>query len=197
MSRLNLLSWLRKRRRIASDENGNPTVEFVILFPIYIFLFCSAFEVGMYFLRGILLERGLDMTIRTVRIGIYPPSWGDPVRRTDLKGDICGNTPIISNCLQSLNLELINVDSLRTTPNPAFATAAGAIQCTDRGDPTFTPTNSWNPGSRNDVVIIRACWIYDPFFPTFGIAAEAPLQSIKDSRGGVMVFALSAFAVEP
>ena len=194
MTRRGLLS---RFRRIRDNEDGNPTVEFVILFPLYIFLFCSAFEVGMYLLRGILLERGLDLTVRTVRIGIYPPSWSTPVSRSDLKGDICKNTPVISNCSQSLNLELINIDSLRTTPNPGFTLASGAVECTDRGNASFTPNNSWQPGSRNDVVVIRACWIYDPFFPTFGIAAEAPLQAIKDSKGGVMVVAASAFAVEP
>ena len=193
MTRRRLLS---RFRRIRDDENGNPTVEFVILFPIYIFLFCSAFEVGMYLLRGILLERGLDLTVRTIRIGIYPEDWEVPLKRDQLKADICGNTPVIVNCMDSLHLELINVDTLRTSPNPGFDLAAQPVECVDRGDPKV-PGNSWQPGSRNDVVIMRACWIYDPFFPTFGIAAEAPLEAIKDAQGGVMVAAATAFAVEP
>ena len=190
-------SFLSRFRRIRNNEDGSTTVEFVILFPIYIFLFCSAFEVGMYLLRGILLERGLDLTVRTVRIGIYPPGWSTPLVRADLKGDICNNTPVITNCAESLNLELINIETLRTTPNPGFTAANASVECVDRGDDEFEPVNSWQPGSRNDVVIIRACWIYDPFFPTFGIAAEAPVEAIKDSKGGVMVVAASAFAVEP
>jgi hypothetical protein len=180
-----------------SKESGAVTVEFVILFPFYIFLFVSAFEVGMYLLRQILLDRGLDETVRSLRLGVYPASWSTPPTRDDVKGTVCTNTPVIADCAAQLNLELIDVDDFWADRETEFDEANSQIECKDRGAVSFTPVSSWEAGSRNHVIVIRACWFYKPFFNAFTIAQLAPLKALQDSQGGVPVFATSAFAVEP
>lgn len=192
-----IMRFFRKLRPVRRAEDGAVTVEFVILFPFYIFLFCTAFEVGMYLLRQILLDRGLDETVRSLRLGIYPASWNDPPERDDVKGTVCDNTPIIADCADQLNLELIDVNDLWEERGDEFIEAASNIECRDRGDDDFEPVSSWEPGSRNHIIVIRACWFYKPFFSSFTIAQLAPLKALQDSKGGVPVFATSAFAVEP
>jgi hypothetical protein len=184
-------------KRFRRDENGAVTVEFVILFPFYIFLFCSAFEVGMYLLRQILLDRGLDETVRSLRLGVYPAAWSTPPTRDNVKSTVCLNTPVIADCSNQLNLELIDVDDFWANRDAEFDDANSQIECKDRGAVSFTPVSSWDAGSRNHVIVIRACWFYKPFFNSFTIAQLAPLKALQDSKGGVPVFATSAFAVEP
>ena len=50
--------------RFRRDESGNPTVEFVLIFPLYLGLMAMSVELGMVTLRHTLLERGLDMAVR-------------------------------------------------------------------------------------------------------------------------------------
>jgi TadE-like protein len=184
-------------KRFRRDENGAVTVEFVILFPFYIFLFCSAFEVGMYLLRQILLDRGLDETVRNLRLGVYPASWATIPTRDNVRLTVCDNTPIIADCSSQLNLELIDINDFRASRNSEFTKANSQIECRNRGVANFVPSSDWNPGSRNHIIVIRACWFYKPFFNAFTIAQLAPLKALQDSKGGVPVFATSAFAVEP
>ena len=184
-------------RRFRRDENGAVTVEFAILFPVYIFLFCSAFEVGMYLLRQILLDRGLDQTVRALRLGVYPASWSAVPTRDNVRTTVCENSPIIPDCLEGLNIELIDINDFWEDREDEFEDANSAIECIDRGADEFEPVRSWEPGARNHIIVIRACWFYEPLFSEFTIAQFPALKGLQDTDGGVPVFATSAFAVEP
>ena len=188
---------MSRLRRFRRDESGTPTIEFVILFPIYIYMLCTAWEVGLYLFRQVMLERGLDLTVRELRINDYEDKWGNSASFAEIKQGVCANTPSIGNCNDVLNLTTDDIDNLRS---PNWGTVANAARCVDRSkSPPEYPAPRWNTGSENHVVVIRACWIYDPMFPTFGIANEAPLRAIRDKggAGGIGVTAVSAFAVEP
>jgi|GEM_PF-130860 len=201
MKRRGLISRLRRFRR---DENGSPTIEFVILFPIYIYMLCTAWEIGLYLFRQIMLERGLDLTVRELRINDYEDKWGNSASFAEIKSGICANTPSIGNCESVLNLATDDIDNLRT-PNWGQVTKGAVCANRSKPPPDDFGTPRWNTGGENHVVVISACWIYDPMFPTFGIAAEAPIEAIRDTKmvdgvavkGGIGVTAVSAFAIEP
>ena len=60
---------LRQLRRRMGREDGNATIEFVILFPMVIFLLVSAVEVGFITIRHTMLDRAVDLTVRDIRLG--------------------------------------------------------------------------------------------------------------------------------
>ena len=55
-------------RRFRSDEDGNMMIEFVIFVPLLFTIFMTSVELGIYSMRQMWLDRGLDMTVRLVRL---------------------------------------------------------------------------------------------------------------------------------
>ena len=60
---------IRRLMGLARREDGNASVEFMIIFPIYFALLAMSVELSMITLRQTLLERGLDMAVRDIRLG--------------------------------------------------------------------------------------------------------------------------------
>ena len=55
--------------RFLKGNEGSVTVEFVLWFPLFFALVLTSLESGMLMLRYVMLERGLDITVRELRIG--------------------------------------------------------------------------------------------------------------------------------
>ncbi len=190
MSRVNNISargtglparLLGRAKRLWRRESGSATVEFVILFPMFIVIFLSAFESGMLMVRQVMLDRALDMTVRGLRLGtLSPPS------QAELKANICSRAAIIPDCMNSLLVELRPVDKITwQTPNPAAT-------CVDRTG-TINPVVTVQGGGDNEMMIVRVCAVFDPFFPTSGLG----LQLAKDASGAYALVSTSAFVNEP
>lgn len=173
---LNPLRLFRRR------EDGTATVEFAILFPVFFAIFLSGFELSFVMLRQMWLERALDMTVRELRLGTWPSVSADILR-----ADICDNIGnLIQNCDSQLMMELRTVDRTSwNTPNP------GAT-CIDRAE-EVQPVTSFEPGTENEMVLIRACILMDPIFP--GTALALILE--QNSGDGVALVATSGFVNEP
>ena len=114
-----IASFLHKLRRLAADQSGNATVEFVIWFPIYLFLLVAGLEMGSASWRNAALETALDRTTRELRL----PS-STPMQHAEIKAAICDKTVLISNCAENLRLEMVVLD-----PNNWVDPAAPS--CTD------------------------------------------------------------------
>lgn len=170
----------RMLRRLGLSETGSASVEFVIVVPVFLAIFMSAFESGLLTLRHAMLERAVDISVRNLRLGL----WENPTPEI-LRDAICDNAVIISNCQNVLLLELIPVDMATwTMPSPAAA-------CVNRNE-VIQPLTQFNPGAQNQVMLVKACAIYDPIFPFTGIG----LQLVRDD-GGYAIAASSVFANEP
>ncbi len=165
------------------DESANPTVEFVLVAPMFFWLIFSVFESGWLMTRQMMLERGLDLMVRDLRIGVYGPS---PTHDL-LKQKICEYSSVFKDCVNSVHLELdvLNRGSLGNA-------GTSNIGCVDRTG-TVTPVTSVTPGSRGDIMFVRACIVVDPLLPGTGLGA---LLS-KDPSGGFDMVAFSAFMNEP
>ena len=56
-------------RRFFHKEDGNASVEFVLVFPAFLSLLLMSIELGFVTMRHPLLERGLDIAVRELRLG--------------------------------------------------------------------------------------------------------------------------------
>lgn len=172
---------IKRLKRAVSREDGSATIEFVILFPAILTLFFSAFEVSIYLTRSVLLDRALDLNVRLLRLGAM-----EPATQNELKRRVCNDALIISDCPNSLSIELTQV-STETWDLPL-----GNIPCVDR-DAEVQPAVNFNFGKRNEIMLVRACAVLDPFFGTTPLVMDLP----TDASGGYAVVALSTFVNEP
>lgn len=167
--------------RFRKDEDGNSTIEFVFLFPMFLFIFLSSFEMGILMVRHVMLERGLDLAVRAVRIGT-----SDAVDVDELRTMICTGAGIIPNCTENVKVEMIRIDPLNWQAIPAQA------DCIDHDDPG-APVRNFSNGGMNDLMFLRVCALFKPMLPTGGIGFQIP----KESGDYYALTSTSAFVMEP
>jgi len=172
----------RLLRRFRRSEAGSSTVEFVILFPAIWMMFGMTIEAGMYSMQQVMLERGLDLTVREVRLGIMENPTHDK-----LVASTCSNALIMVDCESSLRLEMI------TSSPTAFAAPAGGITCINKEESPPGPIEIVN-GKNNDLMMLRVCMQIKPLLPFAGLGKAL----IQDGNGGYYsLTATSAYVMEP
>lgn len=177
-----MISRITKRlKAFRKSENGNATLDFILVLPAFMLIFTSAYEGGVLSTRQVMLERGVDVAVREVRIGILLNPTHD-----SLTERICEAASIIPNCLSNLRLEMVSTDLRDFTPPGAD------VACVDRAE-TGTPVLNFNTGLNNEMMILRACALFDPVIPTNGLGKEIP----KESGGAYALTATSAYVMEP
>lgn len=168
-------------RRLIRDEGGSASVEFVLVFPVYLSFMLMSIELGFVTMRHTLLERGLDMAVREVRLGT-----GTAPQHDEIKDLVCDNAIMVLNCKDRLRLEMrpANIFALQTLDTTA--------DCTDKAEPA-KPVRTFTPGVANQLMLMRACYKYEPFFPKefLGSALE------KDGSGEASIISMTAFVQEP
>ncbi len=165
---------------LLQDESGNATMEFVIVFPLLMFFVLMILESGLIATRSVLLERGLDVATRSLRLGTDPNMDYDT-----LKARVCDAAGILMNCRRDLLLEVRELDL--NSPYPQ-----NQPNCVDRTG-KIAPKITFSPGGRNRLMFVRACIIIDPIFPGFGLTLGLP----RDSSGGLQLVSYTAFMNEP
>ena len=176
-----MMRLARRLRRFSRDRDGTASVEFVLVAPFLIAFIVFSLELGMLTLRAAMLERGLDIAVREVRLGTGTAPGHDAIKQI-----VCDNASVVADCDENLRLEMIPTD-LRN-----FATLGGRPDCTDAAEPS-KPVRNFIPGGQNQLMLLRACLKYTPLFP------EAMLGDVlvKDASGDVALTTVSAFVQEP
>ncbi|WP_457647468.1 TadE/TadG family type IV pilus assembly protein [Profundibacter sp.] len=175
----------RHARRLRDSESGNATIQFAIMFPIFLTLFLSSFEFGILMLRQTFLERSVDSVVRELRLGQLPNPTHDTIRT-----EICNRAPILPDCMETLMVELRVVSTVTWTP------LATDVVCKDKSiDINVTPPgpNFVNVGAANEMVLVRACSVFKPIFPT----TQLGMSLKRTDLGGYALVANSAFVNEP
>jgi Flp pilus assembly pilin Flp len=173
-----LLTFLR-------SEDGTASVEFVIIFPIVMTMFLSAIELGVLMTRQGMLDRGLDLTVRQVRLGAFDRV--PPARLHDaLRTMICNATTMIPDCLRQVKLEMVPMDPR------GGGFISGDVDCVDRAAPN-RPARSLISGQSNELMILRACVLFNPILPTSGLAA----QLVRPGDNTYALVSTAAFVIEP
>lgn len=180
MSRFMSRLGARLRPKGLSDD-GNATIEFAILFPAFLTLFLVVVETGVLLTRGVMLDRAVDISVRAVRLGAL-----DPMTHDNLKSTICDQSVIIPDCENVLLVELRPISKTTWGPLDNIAT------CVDRSA-DIQPVLAFDQGGGDEMMLVRVCAVFDPFFPTTGLAAQLDL----DGTGAYALISTSAFVNEP
>ena len=169
------------RSRRLAGESGSASVEFVLMFPVMFALFMMSFELGMLTIRQVLLDRALDLTVREVRLGTI-----DPVTRDALTDRLCAHASAIPDCRAQVRLEMRSVDPF------AWAGIPREPDCVDRED-RAQPARAFAAGRENQLMVLRAYVLFDPYFPTSLLGSALP--DISDGAYGLV--STSSFVIEP
>lgn len=160
-------------------------VELAIIFPIFMGLFVASFELGLYMTRQVMLERSVDLTVRSLRLGAIE----NPDLET-LRTSICDATAgVLPDCRNSVLINIVEVPLQGWTPPNMSA------ECIERDpDGELKPVSNFllNPGQPNDMMLIRVCSLQKPVFATTWLGLG--MQSHDDFYA---LTSASAFVVEP
>jgi Flp pilus assembly protein TadG len=169
-------------RRFAAREDGSITVDFVLVLPVYLAILLSSFEAGYSMVRLVMMERALDITVRDLRVG----AMGDAPTHAIVRTKFCQEMVLMPNCMTEVKLEMRVVN--RTTWT-GFSTPA---TCVDRTT-VIEPVLQFTQGGSNEIVTIRSCAVFDPFFPTtrWGLGLQ------RDASGGYQMASMTVFVNEP
>lgn len=174
-------SMLRRARVALRREDGNASVEFMIIVPIYLALMIMSLELSLITLRQTMLERGLDIAVRDIRLGTGTAPTHDAIKKR-----ICAEAIIIPDCENNVRLEMVPSDMRNLT------TLGGQAMCTDKEE-QGVPVLKFTAGQQNQLMFLRACAKYDPLFPTWHLARSMN----QDSSGQLAIVTMSAFVQEP
>lgn len=170
-----LRRWLRR-------EDGNSTIEFVILFPIFITLLVSSVEIGIITLRHTMLDRAVDMTVRDIRLGTASIPQYATIRDT-----ICERAALIPDCQQNIKIEMIRMD-LRAWVQPPKK-----FDCINHAE-DVQPVRTFQNGRQNEMILLRICAMYKPVFPMATLGRDLT----RDNQSGyAAMVTTTAFVQEP
>ena len=167
--------------RALRREDGTASIEFVMFIPVVVMIFMASVESGFYMAKHVMMERGLDIVMRDVRLGKM-----SPITPVVLLAKICEASPMLNDCQSVVKIEMQPVSTA------TFALPTESTTCVMRGSST-QPETEFNPGGSNEIMLVRVCAIQDPMFPSTGIG----LRLRADSLGGYQMIATSFFVNEP
>lgn len=179
-------------KRFHAEEGGNATIEFVLFVPFFFVFFLSSFEMGMLMVRQTMLDRGVDLSVRLVRLNQMVDSTGTSVvNRGNLRRSICFfSGGLIPDCDDRLRVEMIRMDPHNWGAGGARATAGGA--CVDVDDPSRVD-GVFDAAPENELILLRVCALVEPISLTAGLGAGMQ----RRSGDNYALYSMSAFVVEP
>lgn len=176
---------VKKLRRFRRKEDGSATIEFVLLFPVFISLFLLGFESGFFMVRNVIFERAVDIAIRDVRLGN-----GRVPEFDDLKANICSNALLLNDCVDNIQIEMQTVQIVPGGIDPLRTPTRCVDTLSEEDQSQFT---TFDLGEQNSMMVVRVCSLMQPFFPTTRLGAGLGV----DSEGNVAMVVTSAFVNEP
>lgn len=174
--------WLPRLWGRAKREDGNATIEFVILFPLFVTILVSSVEIGFITFRHTMLERAVDLTVRDIRLGT-----GSAPQYEDIRNAICDRASVIPDCRDNMKIEMIRMDLRAWTPPPAD------YDCVNHAE-EVQPVRSFVNGMQNEMMLLRICAMFEPLFPLGGLGRD--LKKSSDTGFTAMISA-TAFVQEP
>jgi hypothetical protein len=176
-----MMRLLRLPRAFARREDGNSTIEFVLVLPVLMTLFMMAFEAGWFMVKSTMLERSVNMAIRGVSLGhIANPT------PASVKQAICERAVVLTDCEANIMMEL------RPISQTTWAMPPQAITCVNRDEP-IQPALPYDVGANNDIMLVRVCILSRAIFPTTGLGAGL----VRNAQGEIGLTAVQVYVNEP
>ncbi|MCF2871913.1 pilus assembly protein [Octadecabacter sp. G9-8] len=177
--------FLRLFRR---KEDGGPSIEFVLVFMPFMVITVSGFELGLLMTRHVMMERGVDIAVRDVRLNT-----GVPIDETEFKRMVCNGAGLLGDdCMTKVRLEMVSVNMWDQSSVGASAMPREA-SCTDVAQP-FLPARNFVNGTPNEMMIVRACGLFTPMLPEFALGY---FLSRMRTDGFYPLVSTTAFVMEP
>lgn len=170
-----------KLRRFFRRSDGSATVEFAILFPIFMSFLMMGAEAGYVSLQRVGLDRAINLAVRDVRLNRLPAGSS----HDQLRSKICEFAIALPDCETHLLLEMRTINTQSWT----FPTDTNA--CINLAD-NFTPVTLFTLGAGESVMYLRACYLVRPIFPTTRLGLQLPL----DDAGMFALRATTGFVKE-
>lgn len=166
------------------DQDGSSTVEFVIIFPAVLALVFGVIESGWLMTRYMMLDRGMDITVRGIRLGVG--TMADQPDHDAIRASICEYSLILPDCEETLVVQLIPEDEFNNAP----------AYCYPRNEETPNPVIEVDTTKnvRGEVMYIRACANVDPMLPGLEFGLLLPKDPLT---GAHQMISESAFMNEP
>jgi Flp pilus assembly protein TadG len=175
-------------RRFLQDEAGTTTIEFLFIFPIVFLIFTASFESSMYMARYVMLDRGVDIVVRQLRLGTL-----GNISHENLKRTICRQGLMIqstADCMNRLRVWMQPITSANLEINVPANTCVDNAGQINVAEP---PANEMSMGVANEIMIMRVCFKEWPMFPTTVLSVRMPRQG----DGSVAMYVTSVFVNEP
>ena len=172
----------RRTLRASLREHGNATIEFVILFPLFVTLLVSSVEIGMITYRHTLLERAVDLTVRDIRLGTGTSPQYEQIRDT-----ICDRAGVIPDCKNNMKIEMIRMNLRSYVAPPAD------FDCINHAE-EVQPVRSFQNGMENEMMLLRICAMFEPLFPFSGLGRDLKRNT---PNGYAAMISTTAFVQEP
>ncbi|QQR39527.1 TadE/TadG family type IV pilus assembly protein [Devosia rhizoryzae] len=170
----------KDKRGFWHDGAGAAAVEFALVIPMLLMIVGSTLEAGWIMMQTIMLDRGLDQTVRELRVGSFANPTQELMRRR-----VCARAMILADCEAHLALELFPINGSSGYPSDAQ-------RCVNRNS-AVAPVLRFTPGGRMQTMFVRACYVVSPITPGLGLGLLLP----KDDSGAIRIIAKSGFVNEP
>ncbi|MEL6766659.1 MAG: TadE/TadG family type IV pilus assembly protein [Pseudomonadota bacterium] len=165
------------------DDRGAASLEFVAVFPLLAAILGAYLEMGWLMTKQMMLDRGLDVTMRQIRVAS-----AGVVNHDTIKDAVCANALVMLDCSNSLKIQLIPYD----TATPADFNGA---DCYDReAEVNIASSFADSGGSRDELMFVRACVLVDFLLPGGGLGF---FFTQRTPNNGYAMVSYSAFKNEP
>ncbi len=167
--------------RFVASNAGSATVEFAVMFPVVASLMLMGADSGWLMIQRVSLERAVDLSVRDIRLGRL--EYG--ATQEEFRAQVCERANLLTNCNERLLLEMrrISMSSWNFPEEPT--------RCIDLSEP-ITPLTIFTIGGNEDLMLVRACYLVRPIFPTSRLGLQLPL----DSSGMYSLRTVSGFVTE-
>lgn len=169
--------------RFRRSEAGAVTIPAVLFLPLFILIMAASVELCVLAFKQTLLERGIDMTTRILRLGK-----ADLPDHTTLKRSICQNIAFLPSCMDDLRVEVYEVDkSTWTSTLSGTSTSCVDRSVIDQPDPTI------ESGSSDQLMLVRACLMVKPMMEVNPLARAL----VRGTPGEYALVSVTSFVNEP
>ena len=104
-------------RSLLGDEAGNATIEFVLIAPALFYVIFTIGELGVVMTRSAMLDRGMSVAVRDLRLGLTPG-----VTHDQIKDKICDVAFLLGSCEEVLMLMPVVRGAIGLRDMPRFMT---------------------------------------------------------------------------
>lgn len=163
-------------------EEGAVTIPTLLWLPLFIMIMAASVELCVLIFKQTLLDRGVDLSTRIMRLGIAPLPSHDQLKRS-----ICTNIAFVPNCMDRLAVEVFPIDTDTWT-----STYNSPLLCTDSSSSAALSPQILRGGT-NQLMILRACLKIDTMMEINPLAAALA----RDAGGQTALVSVTAFVNEP